>query len=129
MYHLRSRSSGPASHFCTDGFGGRMEKLKLGGPFFTMIDVDRWVLVFWEEASVNFKNWWKSQWGEQYPARMKPFWGFMECLRLMLKNPLLADKQLASHLWNILLPSARAKWTNTDHQYMDQRVGWALPGF
>uniref|UniRef100_A0A915J454 Uncharacterized protein n=1 Tax=Romanomermis culicivorax TaxID=13658 RepID=A0A915J454_ROMCU len=74
-----------------------------------MIDIDTWAWVFWEEALVKFKNWWKSQCGEQYLASMKPFWGFMKCLCQMFEKPTLDDVQLASHMWNILLPSARAQ--------------------
>uniref|UniRef100_A0A915HNB6 Mating-type protein MAT-1 n=1 Tax=Romanomermis culicivorax TaxID=13658 RepID=A0A915HNB6_ROMCU len=60
---------------------------------------------------------------------MQPFWGFMKRLCPMFKNPPLDDEQLASHLWNILPPSARAQWTNVDQQYIDQHVELALPCF
>uniref|UniRef100_A0A915JID6 Uncharacterized protein n=1 Tax=Romanomermis culicivorax TaxID=13658 RepID=A0A915JID6_ROMCU len=73
-------------------------------PFFTTIDVDTWASTFWEEASVDFRNWWNSHWGEQYQARLKPFWGFMKHLCRMFENPSLDDEQLASHLWNIRRP-------------------------
>uniref|UniRef100_A0A915IFE1 Uncharacterized protein n=1 Tax=Romanomermis culicivorax TaxID=13658 RepID=A0A915IFE1_ROMCU len=91
--------------------------------------VDMWVSVFWEEALVDFKRWWKSQRGEQYPARLKPFWGFMKCLPRMFENLSLADQQLALHLWNILPPGAKAEWTNADEQYIEQCIGLALPHF
>uniref|UniRef100_A0A915KN22 Uncharacterized protein n=1 Tax=Romanomermis culicivorax TaxID=13658 RepID=A0A915KN22_ROMCU len=86
------------------------------------IDVEAWASVFWEEALIKFKNWWKSQCGEQYPARTKLFWGFMKCLRLMFENPTLDDEQLTSHLSNILPPCARAQWKGADQQYVDHHV-------
>uniref|UniRef100_A0A915III3 Transposase n=1 Tax=Romanomermis culicivorax TaxID=13658 RepID=A0A915III3_ROMCU len=73
-------------------------------PFSMMIDVDAWASIFWEEASVEFKSWWKSQQGKQYQAKIKPFWGFMKGLHRMFENPSLDDEQLTSHLWNIILP-------------------------
>uniref|UniRef100_A0A915I8G4 Uncharacterized protein n=1 Tax=Romanomermis culicivorax TaxID=13658 RepID=A0A915I8G4_ROMCU len=85
-----------------------------------MTDVDAWVSVFWEEASVDFKMWWKGQQGAEYPARQTPFWGFMKPLHRMFQNPSLADDQLASHLWNILPPGVRSEWTNADEQYVEQ---------
>uniref|UniRef100_A0A915HSE7 Uncharacterized protein n=1 Tax=Romanomermis culicivorax TaxID=13658 RepID=A0A915HSE7_ROMCU len=91
-------------------------------PLFTTIDVDAWVSVFLGEALVEFKSWWKAS-REQYLARMKPFWGFMKRLCWMFENPLLDDKQLASHLWNILPTGVRAQWTNANQQYIDQRIG------
>uniref|UniRef100_A0A915L7Y9 Uncharacterized protein n=1 Tax=Romanomermis culicivorax TaxID=13658 RepID=A0A915L7Y9_ROMCU len=87
------------------------------------MDVDAWASVFWEEASFEFKSWWKSQQREEYLARMKCFWGFMKCPCGMFKNPSLDDEQLASHLWNILPPGGRAQWTNANQQYIDQCIG------
>uniref|UniRef100_A0A915LAL5 Uncharacterized protein n=1 Tax=Romanomermis culicivorax TaxID=13658 RepID=A0A915LAL5_ROMCU len=75
-----------------------------------MINDNTWASVFWEEASVEFKNWWKTQHREQYPARTEPFWGFIKPLHRIFKNGILDDKQLALHLWNILPSCARAQW-------------------
>uniref|UniRef100_A0A915HIM5 Uncharacterized protein n=1 Tax=Romanomermis culicivorax TaxID=13658 RepID=A0A915HIM5_ROMCU len=93
------------------------------------IDVDELASVFWEEASVEFKNWWKSQYGEQYLARTKPFWGFMKRLCPMFENCMLDDEQLASHLWNILPPCVRTQWKGTNQHYVDHHVVLALPHF
>uniref|UniRef100_A0A915JL20 Uncharacterized protein n=1 Tax=Romanomermis culicivorax TaxID=13658 RepID=A0A915JL20_ROMCU len=77
--------------------------------FLTMINVDVLALTFWKEVLISFKSWWKSQRGELYLARRKPFWSFMKRLCPMLENPMLDDEQLASHLWNILPPVATNK--------------------
>uniref|UniRef100_A0A915JW57 Uncharacterized protein n=1 Tax=Romanomermis culicivorax TaxID=13658 RepID=A0A915JW57_ROMCU len=82
------------------------------------IDVDALGLVFWKGASVQFKNWWGSQHGEQYLTRTKPFWGFMKQLCQMFQNHMLDDEQLASHLWNILQPGARALWMGAHKKYI-----------
>uniref|UniRef100_A0A915J0F1 Uncharacterized protein n=1 Tax=Romanomermis culicivorax TaxID=13658 RepID=A0A915J0F1_ROMCU len=97
--------------------------------FLTTTDLDAWASVSWEEASAEFKNWLKSQWGVEYPARQKPVRGFMKCSPWMFENPSLADDHLASHLWNILPPGARAEWGNADKRYAKQWIGLALPRF
>uniref|UniRef100_A0A915HTH1 Uncharacterized protein n=1 Tax=Romanomermis culicivorax TaxID=13658 RepID=A0A915HTH1_ROMCU len=59
---------------------GRLRGLQ---AFFMTTDIEAWASVFWEEASVDFKTWWKGQQGAEYPARQKPFWAFMKRLRQM----------------------------------------------
>uniref|UniRef100_A0A915KBA5 Uncharacterized protein n=1 Tax=Romanomermis culicivorax TaxID=13658 RepID=A0A915KBA5_ROMCU len=98
-------------------------------PFLTTIDINVLASTFWEEASIDFKSWWKSQHGELYWARTKPLWGFIKPLHQMLENPTLDDEQLAWHLWNILPPSARAQWIGTDQKYINHCIALALPRF
>uniref|UniRef100_A0A915KEF5 Uncharacterized protein n=1 Tax=Romanomermis culicivorax TaxID=13658 RepID=A0A915KEF5_ROMCU len=111
-----------------EGVFGRVE-FNERAPFLMAMDIDELALVFWEEVSVKFKNWWNSQHGEQYPTRTKPFGGFMKRLGRMFENPTLDDEQLASHMWNILPPCGRAQWMGANQKYIDHRVGLALPRF
>uniref|UniRef100_A0A915K2I5 Uncharacterized protein n=1 Tax=Romanomermis culicivorax TaxID=13658 RepID=A0A915K2I5_ROMCU len=49
----------------------------------------------------------------------------------MFENSMLDDEQLASHLWNILLPGARAQWmgaNHVDHRWLQIEVAGTLVG-